>query len=132
MLISEIGVEMPEFHPSKQLCSRAGLAPTNNESAGKKKSVRIFKAGCYLNALLVHIESAVFENTKYPEMKNKYLNIKKRRGHKKSYYRYSLQTLNGYLSYVEKPGSLPDPSVFRYDQYPCFTRNNHRTSSEIN
>ena len=83
-LISEIGVDMSEFHSSKHLCSWAGLAPTNNESAGKKKSVRISKAGCYLKPLLVQIANAVVKSTKYPEIRNKYLNIKKRRGHKKA------------------------------------------------
>ena len=41
------------FPTSKHLCSWASLTPTNNESAGKKKSVRISKAGCYLKPLLV-------------------------------------------------------------------------------
>lgn len=34
--------------------SWAGLTPTNNESAGKKKSVRVSKAGCYIKPLLVY------------------------------------------------------------------------------
>ena len=40
-IISEIGVDMSKFPTTKNLCSWAGLTPTNNESAGKKKSVRI-------------------------------------------------------------------------------------------
>jgi len=38
-IISEIGVNMDVFPTAKHLCSWAGLTPTNNESAGKKKSV---------------------------------------------------------------------------------------------
>ncbi len=40
-IISEIGNDMSQFVSSKRLCCWAGLTPGNNESAGKKKSVRI-------------------------------------------------------------------------------------------
>ena len=40
-ILSEIGADMNVFPSAKHLCSWAGLTPTNNESAGKKKSVRI-------------------------------------------------------------------------------------------
>lgn len=36
-IIAEIGVEMKSFKTSDHICSWAGLAPGNNESAGKKK-----------------------------------------------------------------------------------------------
>lgn len=45
--------------------------------------MRISKSGCYLKPLLVQIANAVVKRTQSPETKNKYLNIKKRRGHKK-------------------------------------------------
>ena len=41
---------MRQFESDKQLVSWAGLAPANNESANKKKSVRISQ---YLKPLLV-------------------------------------------------------------------------------
>ena len=44
---------MKQFESDKQLACWAGLAPANNESANKKKSVRISKAGQYLKPLLV-------------------------------------------------------------------------------
>ncbi len=44
---------MSKFDSSKHLCFWAGLTPKNNESAGKKKSVRISKAGSYLKPILV-------------------------------------------------------------------------------
>lgn len=53
LIISEIGIDMTQFESDKQLVSWAGLAPANNESANKKKSVRISKAGQYLKPLLV-------------------------------------------------------------------------------
>ena len=83
-IISEIGVDMNVFPTAKNLCSWAGLTPTNNESAGKKKSVRISKAGCYIKPLLVQCANAVVTSEKHPEFRNRYLRIKKRRGHKKA------------------------------------------------
>ena len=52
-IISEIGTDMSQFTNSKRLCCWAGLTPGNNESAGKKKSVRITRAGVYLKPALV-------------------------------------------------------------------------------
>ena len=63
--------------------SWAGLAPANNESANKKKSVRISKAGQYLKPVLVQCALAAIKN---PDnyFVIKYNRIKKRRGHKKA------------------------------------------------
>ena len=83
-IISEIGVDMSTFPSAKHLCSWAGLTPTNNESAGKKKSVRVSKAGCYIKPLLVQCANAVVKSQKHPEIRNRYLRLKKRRGHKKA------------------------------------------------
>ena len=68
---------------SKELCSWAGLTPQNQESAGKKKTTRIGRAGQYLKPLLVQIALAVSKSSKHPEIKNKYDSLKKRRGGKK-------------------------------------------------
>lgn len=84
VVVSEIGVNMDVFPTAKHLCSWAGLTPTNNESAGKKKSVRISRAGCYIKPLLVQCATAVVKSEKHPEIRNRYLRLKKRRGHKKA------------------------------------------------
>ena len=83
-VVSEIGVNMDVFPTAKHLCSWAGLTPTNNESAGKKKSVRISRAGCYIKPLLVQCATAVVKSEKHPEIRNRYLNLRKRRGHKRA------------------------------------------------
>ncbi len=83
-VVSEIGVNMDVFPTSKHLCSWAGLTPTNNESAGKKKSVRISRAGCYIKPLLVQCATAVVKSEKHPEIRNRYLQLQKRRGHKRA------------------------------------------------
>lgn len=83
-IISEIGIDMEAFPSAKHMCSWAGLTPTSNESAGKKKSVRVSKAGCYIKPLLVQCANAVVKSNKHPEIRNRYLRLRKRRGHKKA------------------------------------------------
>ena len=83
-IIAEIGVDMNIFHSAKHLCSWAGLVPQNNESAGKKKSVKISRAGVYLKPLLVQCANAAIKSKVEPYFRDKYEKIKKRRGHKKA------------------------------------------------
>lgn len=83
-VIAEIGVDMSVFPPSKHLCSWAGLTPQNNESAGKKKTTRISRAGAYIKPLLVQCALGAVRTKHNPEIRNRYLSIKKRRGHKKA------------------------------------------------
>lgn len=83
-IIAEIGTDMSVFHSSKHLCSWAGLTPQNNESAGKKKSANVSRAGVYLKPLLVQCANAAIKDKKNPYFKIKYDRIKKRRGHKRA------------------------------------------------
>ena len=41
IVLAETGVDISIFDDAKHLCSWCGLSPANNESAGKKKFVRI-------------------------------------------------------------------------------------------
>jgi transposase len=83
-IISEIGTDMSQFSNSKRLCCWAGLTPGNNESAGKKKSVRITRAGVYLKPALVQVAHAAVKSDKSPYYKIKYECIYKRRGKKRA------------------------------------------------
>ena len=83
-IISEIGTDMSQFSSSKRLCRWAGLTPGNNESAGKKKSVRITRAGVYLKPALVQCAHAAVKSNKTPYYKTKYERIMKRRGKKRA------------------------------------------------
>ena len=83
-IISEIGTDMAQFSNSKRLCCWAGLTPGNNESAGKKKSVRITRAGVYLKPALVQVAHAAVKSNKSPYYKLKYERICKRRGKKRA------------------------------------------------
>jgi len=85
-IIAEIGADMSVFESSKHLCSWAGLTPQNNESAGKKKTTRIGKAGQYIKPLLIQCALAAGNprSSKYPEVRSKFLQLKRRRGTKKA------------------------------------------------
>ena len=83
-IISEIGTDMSQFCNSKRLCSWAGLTPGNNQSAGKKKSVRITRAGVYLKPALVQCAHAAVKSDKNPYYKKKYDRLVKRRGKKRA------------------------------------------------
>lgn len=98
LMISEIGVDMRQFESDKQLVCWAGLAPANNESANKKKSVRISKAGQYLKLLLVQCALAAIKD-KESYFGIKYAHIKRRRGHKKAIIVNRTNDACQYLSY---------------------------------
>ena len=83
-IISEIGIDMSQFCSSKRLCCWAGLTPGSNESAGKKKSVRITRAGVYLKPALVQCAHAAVKSDKSNYYKKKYESLVKRRGKKRA------------------------------------------------
>ena len=83
-IISEIGNDMSQFGSSKRLCCWAGLTPGNNESAGKKKSVRITRAGVYLKPALVQVAHAAVKASDNSYYRLKYEQISKRRGKKRA------------------------------------------------
>ncbi|MGF7185632.1 transposase [Desulfitispora alkaliphila] len=111
-VVSEIGVNMDVFPTAKHLCSWAGLTPTNNESAGKRKSVRISRAGCYIKPLLVQCATAVVKSDKHPEIRNRYLRIKKRRGHKRAIIAIARMLLTA-IYHILKKKEPYNPELYR-------------------
>ena len=83
-ITAEIGTDMSQFSSSKRLCCWAGLTPGSNESAGKKKSVWITRAGVYLKPALVQCAHAAVKSDKSPYYKKKYESLVKRRGKKRA------------------------------------------------
>lgn len=83
-IIGEIGTDMSVFQSSRHLCSWAGLTPQNNESAGKKKSVRVSRAGVYIKPLLIQCANAAIKSNVCPYFRVRFEKIKCRRGYKES------------------------------------------------
>jgi len=84
LILAETGVDMSVFESDKHFVSWAGLAPSNDQSAGKKKSVRISKAGQFLKPILVQCALSAVKSKKQPYFADKYHKLKRRRGHKKA------------------------------------------------
>ena len=111
-VIAEIGVDMSVFPTAKHLCSWAGLAPQCNESGGKKKSSRVSRAGAYIKPLLVQCANAVVKSNKHPEIRNRYLAIKKRRGHKRAIIAISRMLLTA-IFHILKKNEPYNPDLYR-------------------
>lgn len=84
-IISEIGIDMSQFSNHYRLDAWAGLAPGCNESAGKKKSVKISRAGVYLKPCLVEVAHCAVKDKTNVYYADKFNKISKRRGKKRAY-----------------------------------------------
>lgn len=112
-VIGELGVDMSVFPTSKHLCSWAGLAPQNDQSAGKKKTTRISRAGVYIKPLLVQCAlAAIKSKNKHPEIVNRYNALRKRRGHKKAVIAIARILLTAIYNILKKPEPY-NPELYR-------------------
>jgi transposase len=116
-IISEIGADMSVFPTAKHLCSWAGLVPQNNESAGKKKTTRIARAGAYIKPLLVQCALTVCKSDKHPEIKSRCLALKKRRGHKKAIIAVCRMLLTAIYAILKKSEAY-NPNLYRKEALP--------------
>lgn len=123
-ILSEIGADMSVFPTSKHLCSWAGLTPQNNESAGKKKTTRISRAGAYIKPLLVQCTLCAIRKKCNPEIRSRYLSIKKRRGHKKAIIAIARMLLTAIYNILKKNEPY-NPELYRRANTPP----EHRTVS---
>ena len=82
-IVSEIGVDMSRFPSPAHLCAWAGVAPGNNESAGKRLSNRVRQGNQALRtALLQAAQAAAHQKDTY--LSAQYRRIAYRRGPKKA------------------------------------------------
>lgn len=82
-VLLEISNDISQFKTHYRLTSWAGLAPGCNKSAGKKKSVKISRAGVYLIPYLVEIAHNAVKDKTNSYYSKKYEKISKRRGKKR-------------------------------------------------
>lgn len=123
--IAEIGADMNVFKSAKHLCSWAGLTPQNNESAGKKKSVHISRAGVYLKPLLIECANNAIRDKNNTYFKIKYDRIKKRRGHKRAIVAIARMMLTCVYHMLKKDEDF-NPCDYNYSDIPEEVLENHK------
>ena len=130
-ILAETGVDMSQFVSAKHFASWAGLAPTNNESAGKKKSVRISHAGVYLKPLLVQVALNSIRDSSNNYFTIKYNRLKKRRGHKKAIIAIARMILVS-IYHILNTGELFHPYDFDELSNPIFKDHLSSSTNSLN
>ncbi len=72
----------------------------------------VSRAGAYIKPLLVQCALAICKSEKHPEIKNRYLTLKKRRGHKKAIIAICRMLLTAIYAILQKSEAY-DPDLYR-------------------
>lgn len=99
------------------LCSWAGLTPQNKESTGKKKTARISRTGAYIKPLLVQCALCTIRAKQFPEIRSRYLALRKRRGHKKAIIATARMLLTDIYNMFKKSEPY-NPALYRMGDRP--------------
>lgn len=95
-IVAEMGVQMDVFPTDAKFTCWAGLSPGNNESAGKRKNVKIVKGNKWLKAILTEVSWAC-TRTKDTYLRPKFYRLARRRGKKRAI--CALNRTNGVIIY---------------------------------
>lgn len=131
-ILSEISNDMSQFRSHYRLTSWAGLSPGCNESAGKKKSVKISRAGVYLKPYLVEVAHNAIKDKSNSYYAKKFEKISKRRGKKRAYIAISRKILVAIYHMFEN-GEVWNPTDLASVETPIqdkikYTKNNFNQS----
>ena len=83
VLVSEMGIDMSRFETAGHLASWAGLCPSNDQSAGKRRSTRMKKGAPWLKTTLIQCAWAATRK-KDSYLQAQFLRLRARSGAKKA------------------------------------------------
>ena len=131
-VLSEISNDMSQFKSHYRLASWAGLTPGCNESAGKKKSVKISRAGVYLKPYLVEIAHNAVKDKTNSYYAKKFEKISKHRGKKRAYIAIARKILVA-IYHMFETGEVWNPKDLASVETPIedrikYTKNNFNQS----
>jgi len=131
-ILSEISNDVSQFKSHYRLISWAGLAPGCNESAGKKKSVKISRAGVYLKPYLVEVAHCAVKDKTNSYYAKKFEKISKRRGKKRAYIAIARKILVA-IYHMFETGEVWNPADLASVETPTedrikYTKNNFNQS----
>jgi len=115
-ILAEIGMDMSRFPTSGQLCRWSGVAPGNNESAGKRKSGRTTKGNSTLKKTLVQCAVAAVKN-KASFFYAQYCRIAVRRGKRRAILAVAHSMLTSIYSMLKKGERYRELGADYYDHF---------------
>ena len=117
VILSEIGLDMTRFPTAAHLCAWAGLAPGNNESAGKRYSGKTRKGNATLKTTLIQ-SAKTAKNKKGSFFKAQFERIAVRRGKNRAVVAVAhsmLIAIYNMLKYGETFSDLGDTYYLQYN-----------------
>lgn len=128
-IIAEMGTDMNQFKTAEHICSWAGLAPGNNESAGKRKNARITKGNPYIKSMLCEAAWAVAAH-KDMYLSQWYWKLKQSRGAKRAIIALARKLLVMIYTML-KSGEYYDESRFEQRRRQCECKRTSRMVQEL-
>jgi transposase len=115
IIVSEIGIDMSRFETAGHLVSWAGLCPTNDESAGKRRSNRMRKGAPWLKTTLIQCAWAAARK-KGCYLQAQYLRLRARRGAKKAIGAVAASILTTVYHMLKNGTLYQEPGAHHFDQ----------------
>jgi transposase len=113
VIVAECGGEVSAFPTADHLVAWAGLAPRQNETAGKRKSVRTKRQRWLKTTLVQAAHAAVKKRDSY--LRSKYYRIRARRGSKKAIVAIAAAMLRAAYHILERGEDYADLGAEYYD-----------------
>lgn len=128
-ILAEIGTDMSCFPSSEHICSWAGLAPGNHESAGKRKSVAVNKGNPYIKTMLCEVAWVVASHREL-YLSGWYWRVKQQRGAKRATIALARKLLVLIFTML-RTGELYNEQYFETRRLSCERKRASRMISEL-